>query len=141
MPDLQGMKDLNLRDEARFQQAPQPDMVSSQVCVRRCRRHVGAQEQGTVIPVQLQWLLANAGAARAAAVARSSRAGLPEAGAVAPRRAAAEAAGACWSLFDSAGPAVEHTLPCMCTDVVSAPSTTLQDPTTLTPCVLPFPGV
>jgi hypothetical protein len=25
------MKDLNLRDEARFQQAPQPDMVSSQV--------------------------------------------------------------------------------------------------------------
>jgi hypothetical protein len=32
----QGMKDLNLRDEARFQQAPQPDMVSSQVgwCVQ-----------------------------------------------------------------------------------------------------------
>jgi hypothetical protein len=28
---LQGMKDLNLRDEARYQQAPQPDMVSSQV--------------------------------------------------------------------------------------------------------------
>lgn len=27
----QGMKDLNLQDEARFQQAPQPDMVSSQV--------------------------------------------------------------------------------------------------------------
>jgi hypothetical protein len=28
---LQGMKDLNLRDEARYQQALQPDMVSSQV--------------------------------------------------------------------------------------------------------------
>jgi hypothetical protein len=38
---LQGMKDLNLRDEAaRYQQAPQPDMVSSQVrvCVRACAR-------------------------------------------------------------------------------------------------------
>lgn len=29
--DVQGMKDLNLRDEARYQQAPQPEMVSSQV--------------------------------------------------------------------------------------------------------------
>lgn len=29
--NVQGMKDLNLRDEARYQQAPQPEMVSSQV--------------------------------------------------------------------------------------------------------------
>lgn len=33
MTDVQGMKDLNLREDTRFQQAPQPDMVSSQVCL------------------------------------------------------------------------------------------------------------
>jgi hypothetical protein len=59
MTDVQGMKDLNLREDTRFQQAPQPDMVSSQVCLDAggmSMRLTQSFTQGCTAPAGRTWL-------------------------------------------------------------------------------------